>query len=207
MRLLFLFTVLSILSGCAGNHIKTADGRCLTCFNNPITGEGINHDGNYSSGQVKVDAYNIRICKEKMEQEGHILSCDHRLAQSPVSGDFDIVAPVSVELAYARLKKHFGYDSLDDIKRKHGESYAAWKVRDVGYQHTISPGAYYVMKEKLTKYRFEGTLVGVSLKTYVETLKNDSSTVTLTYHYFDSSIPKAQFENHLKEQLYLILNM
>ena len=48
------------LIGCSGQHLSTADGTCLTCFNSPLTGEAINHPGQKQQSIVT----RVKKCRE-----------------------------------------------------------------------------------------------------------------------------------------------
>ncbi len=53
-----IFSTILTIGGCSSNHI-VADGVCLTCFNNPLTGESINYDKSEYSNDAKGKSENF----------------------------------------------------------------------------------------------------------------------------------------------------
>lgn len=68
---LVMMVMLALVTGCSTNqHIYTSDGKCMTCWNNPITGEPINHN---NANNATGTSTTIRV--EKLQSgEGRIKS-------------------------------------------------------------------------------------------------------------------------------------
>lgn len=66
-----LLTILTLImmTGCATNkHLYTSDGKCITCWNNPITGKPVNHNG-----EVKATTISSGIRLEDLQlDEGRV---------------------------------------------------------------------------------------------------------------------------------------
>jgi len=64
---LIILSLLVTLFGCAvnGKHIYAADGKCLSCWNNPLSGKPINHDGtsSFSGNSSKSSLANFSLAK------------------------------------------------------------------------------------------------------------------------------------------------
>ncbi len=85
-----------------------------------------------------------------------------------------IRANVDVDTAYVRLKRHFGYPTLEERKRR---SYGGWI--DEGFRHETTPGARYWMKDEVRTVVGGKPVVGW-LSTEIEK-DGDGSLIRLRY--------------------------
>lgn len=114
------------LAGCAGQDHYYSNGVCVTCINNPITGEPLNYDPSETPQKVVTNA------------EGRAVDVDSLGSQR---GSIDIVSPVDVDTAYARIKPAFGFRSPNDFEV--GNTMSEWQMGDAAWKHDVTPGAYY----------------------------------------------------------------
>lgn len=125
-----------ILSGCASNkHIYTADGKCITCWNNPVTGEPINHDGS-AHEQPSSEQQDSQVTAASSQTEVKDKFLEHKVS-------FNV--PVNVDKAFIRIKKEFGYHSEQEIRQEWG-SLASTKMGTFAYAYDATPSVYYHMR-------------------------------------------------------------
>lgn len=79
------FISILALSGCAvnGEHLYADDGTCLSCWNNPITGEAINHDINNEQ-----DINNQQSTSYDQSQNKHCFERVKFFIDIPIDPDF-----------------------------------------------------------------------------------------------------------------------
>lgn len=118
--------VLTSLAGCAGQDHYYSNGVCVTCFNNPITGEPLNYDPSKTPQQVAANA------------EGKTVDVKSLGGQR---GSIDIESTVDVDTAYARIKPAMGFRSPGDFEV--GNTMSEWQMGDSAWKHDVTPGAYY----------------------------------------------------------------
>ena len=93
---LILTIMLVMLSGCATNkHLYTSDGECITCWNNPITGEPVNHDG-----KIKATTQSASIRVEDLKSG---------------EGRLKFNRSITMDWALVVLKKEFNFYSKNEI--------------------------------------------------------------------------------------------
>lgn len=117
---------LATLAGCAGQDHYYSNGVCVTCFNNPVTGEPINYDPNETPQKVAVSAQSETVGARSLGSQ---------------SGSVDIETSVDVDTAYARIKPAMGFRSPDDFEK--GNTMSDWQMGDSAWKHQATPGAYY----------------------------------------------------------------
>ena len=118
--------VLVSLGGCSGQDHYYSSGVCVTCFNNPITGEPGNYDPNETPQKVAANA------------QGEVVDASSLGSQS---GSIDIETPVDVDTAYARIKPAMGFRSTDDFEK--GNTMSDWRMGDAAWKHQTTPGVFY----------------------------------------------------------------
>lgn len=137
------------LAGCSTSEHLYVDGRCITCINNPLTGEAINHDPEVTGAGA-----------------GDVTDTgpQHTAVNNGV-GEFQIESRVDVDTAYARIRSNFSFRSPDDFN----DNYRSDKLAqmDAAWHHETTPGAFYKMSD------YEDVVVGGSehdiiLKTRIE---------------------------------------
>nr|WP_298411631.1 hypothetical protein [uncultured Halomonas sp.] len=117
---------LMTLAGCAAQDHYYSNGVCVTCINNPVTGEPWNYDPAETPQKVATNA------------QGETVDARHLGRQS---GSIDIDTLVDVDTAYARIKPAMGFRSPDDFER--GNTMSDWQMGDAAWKHQTTPGAYY----------------------------------------------------------------
>lgn len=117
---------LTLLSGCATNDHYYSNGVCVTCMNNPITGEPINYDPNETPQQVTNNS------------QGEVVGVQDLGSQS---GSISIESKLDVDTAYARIKRGMGFRAPGDFEQ--GNTMSDWQMGDTAWKHQTTPGAYY----------------------------------------------------------------
>lgn len=115
------------LAGCASQDHYYSNGVCVTCFDNPITGEPLNYDPSETPQKLATNA------------EGETVDAKGLGSQS---GSVDIESPVDVDTAYARIKSTMGFRSPHDFESP-ASTTAKMQMGDVAWKHDRTPGAYY----------------------------------------------------------------
>ncbi|WP_435632632.1 hypothetical protein [Carnimonas bestiolae] len=113
------------VTGCADYQYKTSDGECLTCVNNPFTGEALNYDPSKTSRKTGNSA-------------------------TPQTGSVTVKSSLDVDTAYARVKNEMGFTTPEEEGAKTGGMAGKFEAGDttIGYEHS-TPGANYQMGSEL----------------------------------------------------------
>ena len=122
-----------LLSGCAARDHMYVDGVCVTCFNNPLTGEPINYDPE-ENPQMTAEA------RDRIERRDGVMSPERQALLASQSGTFEFVSPMDVDLVYARLRNEFNMRSPASFDGGFNDSLAQ---RDMAYHHETTPGTFY----------------------------------------------------------------
>lgn len=131
--LIFFSALLLTLTGCGTlDHIKTTDGKCLSCWNNPVTGEPINHDGSTNKAQKP----EVAAGDTTSHQVKQIKYIEYKL-------EFSV--PVNVDLAFLKIKKEFNYYTEQEIRQDWG-SLASTKLQTNSFAYDAVPSISYHMK-------------------------------------------------------------
>lgn len=138
------------LTGCVttqeGNfsHVYTKDGKCLTCINNPITGEPLNHDGP-GIAPLGSEEHKAEVAAKKA---GFDKAVDEQGGASTIVQKLIFTVPKPVDVAYLRIKREFNYYDLNQVKTEHGDM--AWRVlRDPNFAYEAMPSTFYKMRDFL----------------------------------------------------------
>lgn len=120
------------VSGCVTTDHVYSSGRCLTCVNNPITGEPVNYDPieNPHFEDQAVAGGQAQKVPEGISGNGH--------------GRFRIESEVDIDTAYARLRSGFRFRAPSDFQDSLSGRMAQ---RDVAYHHEANPGAFYRLSD------------------------------------------------------------
>ncbi|MCE8005316.1 hypothetical protein [Billgrantia ethanolica] len=119
------------ISGCTTSDHLYSQGRCLTCVNNPITGEPINYEPQREpSAQVAV-----------AENQGGTRAT----ARDGSRGRFGIETDLDVDLVYARLRQEFGFRSHDDFNPGYRQHRLA--MMDSAWHFNATPGTFYELSD------------------------------------------------------------
>ena len=115
------------LTGCAAQDHYYSNGVCVTCFNNPVTGEPLNYDPKQTPQQIASNAQGESVDVQKLGAQ---------------SGSVDIDSHVDVDTAYARIKPALGFRSLNDFESLDSLT-SKVQMGDAAWKHVQTPGAYY----------------------------------------------------------------
>ena len=160
---MFVAALMLALTGCGSiDHIRTTDGKCLTCWNNPVTGEPINHDGS-PSPQKK--AGSVATTEDSKPHKGY----------SMVEHSFVLKAPLNVDIAYLRIKNEFNYYTEQMVRQEYG-SMAETKLAMSNFTYDAHPNLYYRLKSTI-KHKKDSFVA----ETYIEKATNESATIKVTY--------------------------
>ncbi|MDF9434667.1 MULTISPECIES: hypothetical protein [Halomonadaceae] len=127
MKRVLMTAGLLALTGCAAQDHYYSQGVCVTCINNPITGEPVNYDPSETPQRVATNA------------QGETVDVSNLGSQR---GSVDIESPVDVDTAYARIKSAMGFRSPNDFESPESTT-AKMQMGDAAWKHDRTPGAYY----------------------------------------------------------------
>ncbi|MCS2611059.1 hypothetical protein [Halomonas dongshanensis] len=116
-----------VLAGCAAQDHYYSNGVCVTCFDNPVTGEPLNYDPSETPQQVATNAEGQTVDAKSLGNQ---------------SGSVAIDSYVDVDTAYARIKSAMGFRSANDFESPESIT-AKMQMGDVAWKHDRTPGAYY----------------------------------------------------------------
>lgn len=131
LRVFALGTAVIVLSGCAAQDHIYSHGRCITCINNPITGQPVNYDPD------ETPVFEEGVGPESAEAQ--------RVAIVPVRGQFGLEAPVDVDTAFARLRSEFRFRSPADFNQSIASD--RWAMQDTAWHYDATPGALYQLSD------------------------------------------------------------
>ena len=171
----------SLLTGCFGFATKGGhtfiDGHCVTCLNNPVTGEALNYDQpvkpRQSARQSASNGSTSRVASEKPYLEG--------------GGSFTV--RTDVDTVYTRIKREFGFLT----RKEWGRTYL---YLDNGFVWEALPGVNYSMRLTVPH-----TFRGVKREHYIEFNIDKSGSGTDVSYRFWAQIPKASlnaYSNSIK---------
>ncbi|MGJ7462163.1 hypothetical protein ACR80S_13765 [Halomonas sp. MA07-2] len=125
-----LGAAVTLAAGCSTQDHLYSQGRCLTCINNPVTGEPINYDPEQQPA-IKAGAV--------------VASQDQRASTGHRYGRFGINSPLDVDTAYARVRSEFGFRSEADFNPNSNSD--QWAMMDSAWHFDATPGAFYQMSD------------------------------------------------------------
>lgn len=178
------------VSGCATDqHVYSANGKCISCWNNPITGKPINHDG---SPQVeKTDAaQDASVASDEATSSAGVIANTKGAKEYQTT----FSAPVNVDIAFLKIKKEFNYYTEQEIRQEWG-SLATMKMQTFEYAYDTSPSVYYHMRASRPH---QG--IYAIIDTRIEKKTNSTSQITLTYWLNNSSVNTTNFTRSLQER-------
>ncbi|WP_444928323.1 hypothetical protein ACJJI4_23720 (plasmid) [Microbulbifer sp. TRSA002] len=187
--------LIAIVSGCASNqHVYSSDGKCLTCWNNPVTGNPINHDG---SANQKKATQESQVAKTTTTDTTVV----NTSANKPTEHKIVFTVPVNVDLAFLKIKKEFNYQTEQEIRQEWG-SLADTKMQTFAYAYGATPSLYYHMRA----HRNHDGVMAV-IDSLIEKQSDKESAITITYWLTDKSVNATQFGESLKKRTRRALNI
>lgn len=198
MKLSALFGSLAlvlIVSGCASNqHVYSSDGKCLTCWNNLITGKPINHDGNANQEQT---AQESQVTQTTTTETTVV----NTTTAKPTEHKIAFTVPVNVDVAFLKIKKEFNYYTEQEIRQEWG-SMAEAKMQTFAYAYDATPSVYYHMR---ADRNHDG--IQAIIDSQIEKQSDKESKITITYWLRDKSVNASQFGESLKNRTRKALNI
>ena len=157
---------LMLLTGCmTGKDGHTyIDGHCVTCLNNPVTGEAYNYT---KKSPDYAQAKDYRRVQDEHLTAGELDNTPHLEGQTSLSAHIDI------DTAYTRIKREFGF-----LTRKEWEQ--NYLYDDGGILYEALPGVSYHMRFNVP-HRYKG----VTRTHYIETtLHKNGRKTDLTFKFW-----------------------
>ena len=182
-------TLVLVLSGCATtDHMYNADGQCMTCFNNPFTGEALNHDGN-NNKHMEVAKQPLPKNTQPEIKEPTSTSLSYDMKQVTFNSG------VNVDVAFIALKEEFQFRSAEEVKKEMG-SFAEYKLRSSDYEWKVMPSVSYTMaSEREILGSHMNLLVTVNKRT------DTSSIVIAKYWPRNKSVDEKAVGNHILSRI------
>ena len=143
---IFFPFVLTIV-GCVSNGEQVyVEGKCVTCWNNPITGKSVNYDKKANDNRNQNNnEQKIYSASQSNESPGNKY-CHKRIKYKK-----DI--PLEIDIAYIRYKRTFGFMTKNEQIRARGLDPATasplYTIMDNGFRHVVVPGVRYHMQESV----------------------------------------------------------
>ena len=183
MKSLFATVLALLIVGCASNqHVYTEKGGCLTCWNNPITGEPINHDG--------------KANQKTTSQQTSTGSQYNRNVVKPQKHQIKFKVPVNVDMAFIKIKREFQYQTEQEIRQEWGKKLARAKMQTFAWAYDATPSVYYHMR---AARNHNGT--HLIIDSQIEKRTDKESQIIMTYWLKDSSINVNHFSQTLKNRV------
>lgn len=185
----------TLMTGCATNqHVYSADGSCLTCWNNPITGKPINYE---EKKQENADQ-GAKVA-ESTPTPAPVTSTTK--ASKPTERKMSFTVPINVDIAYLKIKKEFSYQSSDEVRQEFG-SLASTKMASFEYHYDVMPSLFYHMRDTR---RHDG--IPAVIDSRIEKKSEKESEITVTYWLNNTSVNPDQFGQSLKSRFTQALNI
>jgi len=165
MKALLIFPVFAlalVVTGCTTpSQMYSADGKCITCFYNPITKKPINNNVPHPEKQKPsfTDA----------QEEGEARAPAHKKRQLKFN------VPVNVDVAFLNIKREFEFLSESEVRKEWG-SHAELKISADEYQWYAVPSVTYKMG---SARKIHGKTM--NLVTIVDKISDQESRVTVNY--------------------------
>lgn len=163
------------MAGCATTDHVLVGGKCVTCINNPLTGEPLNHDGSIPGSTYKPSGQPSAQADSSTSSS----NSDGRKTFTEFTTSFS--APVNVDVAFIKIKKEYEYYSEQEIRQEWG-SMANTKMQTFAWAYDSEPSVYYHMRAG----RQHGDAVYV-IDHNITKQKADSSEITITVWVNDQS--------------------
>ena len=145
-----LGVAVTLVAGCATQDHLYSQGRCLTCINNPVTGEPVNYDPEQQPA---------------IEKDAVAASGDQEVSASSRHGRFSMASPLDVDTAYARVRSEFGFRSDADFNPNSNSD--QWAMMDNAWHFDATPGAFYQMSD-YARQAVNGAEHSLVLKTQIQ---------------------------------------
>lgn len=182
MKLIFSALLSFFLMGCFSNpHVYTDKGGCLTCWNNPITGEPLNHDGKANKTTAQQTSGGTQYSRNNVAPQKH---------------QIEFKVPVNVDLAFIKIKREFKYQTEQEIHQEWGKKLSRAKMQTFSWAYDATPSVYYHMRAPR-----DHNGVYVIIDSQIEKRTDKESQIIMTYWLKDRSINANQFGKTLKNRV------
>ena len=175
------------LTACVpGNHMYSASGACLTCVNNPATGEPLNYDPDETPMFKAATVSQVRTSGSNVG------------AGQYFNGEFTMNSSRDVDSVYAMMRSSFGFRTEQQMSKtvsgRFGMESDAWR-------HEVVPGAFYNLSDYA---RLSVNGVSTSFVMSVKVVKNRSGSI-VTVGYSDTKGNETEFANTLRGRVKSLL--
>lgn len=163
------------LTGCSTTDHMMVGGKCVTCINNPLTGEPLNHDGSLPGSTYKPS--------DQSSAQANSSDIPSTSSGKKTFTEFStsFSAPINVDVAFIRIKKEYEYLSEQEIRQEWG-SLANTKMKTFAWAYDSEPSVYYHMRA----HRQHGNALYV-IDHNITKQSADTSEITITVWVNDQS--------------------
>ena len=178
MRRVAVLLMLSLLGGCeTSGHLYSDKYGCLTCINDPITGEPMNHEGE--------EAVTISTRSTSPTWSDTYTTVD--------TVDWD------VDVLFARFNRLWDFQSTEDLRKARGESRADLAMRDKSYAWETLPGVTYTVGQSVEETAQDVRLV---YRLHLEKTAQNTTRMELAYRTYGTlDDPEGFMQDKLKPVL------
>lgn len=170
------------------------DGNCVTCLNNPLTGQAMNYEKT-SPDYVAGKNYAAEQRRIRLAQGGRAVA---NVPKEKGVITFSVKKPI--DITYLRVKKEFGFFTMEErVRATHipGGS-RPWVEQTGEFRYEALPGVSYHMRE-YTGHVYKGVNGEQTIDARLET--NGAGTdITFTYWVPLPKVELAAFGNSLKQR-------
>lgn len=171
--------------GCATNDHTYVNDKCITCWNNPLTGEPINHDGKSDTAQTSIATPGNQTSTSADKK---------KVDDNPKKHSISFTAPINVDIAFIKLKKEFNYYSEQEIRQEWGNMATA-KMQTFAYAYNATPSVYYQMRANRKHHG-----IFVIIDTQIEKQTDTKSKITISYWIKKNSVNPSSYGESLKKR-------
>lgn len=172
-----LFLMGGLTACTTGNHIYGPNGACLTCINNPVTGEALNYD---SSANEKPSANGGSTGTGKY-----------------ISDEFVMKSDLDVDSAYAAMRLSFGFRSEQEMSSSYS---GKWGMKSKAWRHEAVPGSFYNLSD-YARLSVSGHPKPASFILSAKIAKRGSGSIVSVGYESNSGVDKSTFDAALKRRL------
>lgn len=150
MRIFTLLTVgiaAAMTAGCANDQHVYYQGKCLSCMNNPITGEPVNYDpATLPEGAMTVSGFNTGANQSSNAGGMPVVSSGRRVTERH---ELNMSYAGDVDTAAALLKNAFNYMTPEEAIAEKGSTVGRLLFQAGDNAYSAVPGATYSMTKPL----------------------------------------------------------
>lgn len=187
----FILFVTVLMAGCAVTTGKDGhtyvDGNCITCINNPLTGDAVNYK---KTSEDYAKAEKFKVATGQSSGANDIPYEEGRIKFS---------VRTNIDKAYLKIKREFGYKTKAERARGMGPQGERWLDLVDSYRYEALPGVSYRMREHTT-HNYKGRNDSQTIDAQLET--NGAGTdIIITFWIKKPRLSLASFGNSLKSRV------